>query len=431
MHDAAFLDTADRIGARLCRDAIWSDGRCNWLGWAVEVVGMQWSGVHRAQTSTLYDGTAGIALFLARLSRFTQDRFQRQAAIGALHQALRGSAGIPPPMRCSVYSGAAGIAWAAMEAGTALGDGRMIERGLRDLGEAASAPPDENYVDIIGGSAGTIQLLLEAGRRFTRPGFVDFAAAHAAMLMRTARRTDQGWSWATIQGATGPHLCGYGHGASGIGCALLEMWAATGDEQYRHAGLEAFRYERSHFSPENHNWPDLRDGAGFAPQGHTMFSMAWCHGGPGIGLARLRALEMLDDSESTVADLNAALHSTTASCSNVVFPNSGSLCLCHGLGGNADLLLAASDIYGRRDLRQVAENVGHQAIAQIRTPDLPWPCGVTTGGETPNLMLGLAGIGHFFLRLYDSEQTPSVLLIRPQHAHAGAPEALAAKGTPR
>jgi hypothetical protein len=30
-----------------------------------------------------------------------------------------------------------------------------------------------------------------------------------------------------------------------------------------------------------------------------------------------------------------------------------------------------------------------------------WPCGIS-GGQTPNLMLGLAGIGYFYLRLYDN-----------------------------
>jgi len=32
-----------------------------------------------------------------------------------------------------------------------------------------------------------------------------------------------------------------------------------------------------------------------------------------------------------------------------------------------------------------------------------------SGGETPNLMLGTAGIGYFYLRLYDSAAVPSVL----------------------
>jgi hypothetical protein len=41
--------------------------------------------------------------------------------------------------------------------------------------------------------------------------------------------------------------------------------------------------------------------------------------------------------------------------------------------------------------------------------DEPWPCG-THSGETPNLMLGLAGIGHFLLRLGNPETPPLVAL---------------------
>jgi lantibiotic modifying enzyme len=38
---------------------------------------------------------------------------------------------------------------------------------------------------------------------------------------------------------------------------------------------------------------------------------------------------------------------------------------------------------------------------------------VPGGGETASLMLGLAGIGYFYLRLHDPEGIPSVLIIRP------------------
>lgn len=35
-----FLETADFLGARLCRDAIWAGNRCNWLGAAeIELMG--------------------------------------------------------------------------------------------------------------------------------------------------------------------------------------------------------------------------------------------------------------------------------------------------------------------------------------------------------------------------------------------------------
>ena len=77
MRENMFLETADRIGRRLCRDAVWAGNTCNWLGWALEVVGPTWTPVYKAQNSTIYDGTAGIGLFLARLYQFTRDAQQR------------------------------------------------------------------------------------------------------------------------------------------------------------------------------------------------------------------------------------------------------------------------------------------------------------------------------------------------------------------
>jgi lantibiotic modifying enzyme len=66
---ARFLNAAERIGWRLCRDAVWSNGRCSWLGWAMEPHAGQWkTTVFRAVGSTLYEGASGIGLFLARLA---------------------------------------------------------------------------------------------------------------------------------------------------------------------------------------------------------------------------------------------------------------------------------------------------------------------------------------------------------------------------
>ena len=83
-----FLDAAERIGCRLCRDAVWSNGRCSWLGWAMEVHAGQWTTAFHALGSNLYEGTSGIGLFLARLANITGDPIVRVTAEGALAQAL-------------------------------------------------------------------------------------------------------------------------------------------------------------------------------------------------------------------------------------------------------------------------------------------------------------------------------------------------------
>ena len=71
----------------------------------------------------------------------------------------------------------------------------------------------------------------------------------------------------------------------------------------------------------------------------------------------------------------------------------------------------AADAFGEERYRAVAEAIGDRGIQSVHLNRNPWPCGVLSGGETPNLMLGTAGIGYFYLRLYDSSAVPSVLLM--------------------
>ena len=85
--------------------------------------------------------------------------------------------------------------------------------------------------------------------------------------------------------------------------------------------------------------------------------------------------------------------------------------LCHGLAGNADVLLEGYKVLGQEwesaDLP--AFGVAKFGIETYAKTGLQWPCG-THGGTTPGMLLGLAGIGYFYLRLY-SPTTPSILIL--------------------
>src|ERR1019366_10367900 len=65
-----YLEVAERIGARLCRDALWSRGRCNWTA---DRAGGRTT-VHASAGPLVYDGTAGIGLSLWRLAEGTGER---------------------------------------------------------------------------------------------------------------------------------------------------------------------------------------------------------------------------------------------------------------------------------------------------------------------------------------------------------------------
>lgn len=85
--------------------------------------------------------------------------------------------------------------------------------------------------------------------------------------------------------------------------------------------------------------------------------------------------------------------------------------LCHGAAGNTELFVYASKVLGNADYKSFADQIGQIGIQEFQKNNMPWACGVLNGGETPGLMLGLAGIGYFYLRLHDPLLTPPIIII--------------------
>jgi len=210
---------------------------------------------------------------------------------------------------------------------------------------------------------------------------------------------------------------GFAHGASGIAWALLELHAVTGTERYLETAQEALVYERSGFNAQEGNWPDLRETPVDGEPREPGWMMAWCHGAPGIGLARLRAQRLLDDPACREEAL-AAIRSTTQAAEQALDSPYSNYSLCHGLGSYGELLLLAADELGDARPRELAERIGRHGIDAFERERIPWPGGTTGGGDAPGLLLGNAGIGHFLLRLADPS-VPSVLLVTPEAV--GAP----------
>ena len=407
---SSYLDVANAIAEHLCETAVEHEGRIAWLGSDQDGDGDDLSDfTYSTIGPNLYEGTIGIALFLAEMYKRTGNHSFKATADGAVEYTLANWARMETHFRFSLYVGSLGAAYALARVGDLTHRDDFLEQARRVLEELGADPADDALLDVISGAAGAITPLLGLAQRFRLDSLTALAMRLGERILRKAKRSDVGWSW--DEAATGfetpRDLTGFGHGAAGIGWSLLELYSFCGDKRFLEAASQAFRYERSLFLPDRDNWPDFRFDDGVVEPAAA--GIAWCLGSPGIGLGRVRAMEIHHDA-GYEPEIRAALRSVEnalASCANI---GSDDFSLCHGWPGIAEFLLDAARATGDTHARDLAVRIADEGMAENASTQ-NWHCGLVLG-TSPSLMLGLAGIGYFYLRLADPT-VPSVLLVRP------------------
>jgi hypothetical protein len=413
----AFLDAAHDIGMSLADTAIWVDERCTWIGAEGPLDPRLPEGgppPFAPLGGDLYSGTGGVALFMAELATATGNPKFATTAVGAAHHALsRADAGVMDSR--GLYVGALGAALGAVYAGVRLGEGSLVEKARELVRVLIREPPaSEREPDLVSGLAGEVVALLTVARLLSEVAPGERAITAADALLGNADSGEQGLSWRSRSAKGGPNLLGFSHGAAGVAYALLEAFAATGDPAYRAAALDAFAYERSWFDPIHRNWPALRGARPtITPEAARRLPAVshWCHGAAGVALARIRAYELLGSGEQ-VDEARTALDTTASAIAAAADVRLENFSLCHGLAGDAWVLLEGSANLPDPDPRwsRMADRVAHAGLEVYRSPE-SWLCGTRTHGA-PGLMLGIAGIGLFYLRQSDPA-VPSILLMRP------------------
>ncbi|HEV3050253.1 MAG TPA: lanthionine synthetase LanC family protein, partial [Longimicrobium sp.] len=309
------LDAALRIGRRIAATAQWQGDACTW-----QIMSPDRSepGLRRAAAAiaggAVYEGTAGIALFLAELAAVTGDEEAARAALGAVRYSIQDAA-TQHDAAFGYHSGRVGIAYAVARVGELLNRPELYAEAEAILRPLVGNETRDYGMDVIAGAGGAIPALLQLARHVDPELAMGMARRLGDHLLASAAREPEGFSWPTMRGSSIRNLCGYAHGAAGMGHGLLELYAATGAGEYRYAAEQAFLYERNFYSPQDGNWPDLRHtelgeyqfegriddlrdrlrGGDTLPTPSLHYMSAWCHGGPGIGLTRLRAWQLTRD----------------------------------------------------------------------------------------------------------------------------------------
>jgi lantibiotic modifying enzyme len=419
--DAA-LDAADTLAGSALVDG-------DEVRWVAEVVTGLRDGVailgHGDVGTTLYDGSAGIALALAAAARSAQggrpDAAPRLAAIAApaARTALAGIGTRTAPR--GLFDGGTGVALAALRVGLLLSDADLVDRAAAAARDAAGdlvadvrRPGADPEPDLIGGVAGDVLGLLQVGRIVGDPGFLVAAREAAGFLAEAAVPQTWGGAWRTgAARADGPPLLGFSHGAAGIALALEEVAQQVDDARLRQAAREGIEYERGWYDPDAVNWPDLRqEGVDDNAAGALR---AWCHGALGIGIARMRTAvltgEPLALAEASGA-LQAARDEVVAAGSALHAGQARDVTPCHGLAGAVEVFLVAARAFDEPAHARAASRAATLLVA-MREAAGTWPCGLPGAGEVPGLMTGVAGVVLTLLRATNAGTLATPLLPGP------------------
>jgi type 2 lantibiotic biosynthesis protein LanM len=394
------LELAQAVGDRLAALALHGENDAAWLGLTLRDEN-HWS--FAPAELDLYDGLPGIILFLAHLGAVTGEARYTALAQAALNTVRAQIARSGAALAIGAFAGYGGLLYLFARLSVLWEQPQLLQEVEMLLERLPSRIEADTQFDIISGSAGCLVALLSFADRTHSERAMELARLCGQHLVQHARPQAEGVGWVTLPGS--PPLTGFSHGVAGIAHALLELWARTGDEVFRTTACAGLTYERSLFSTQAGNWPDLRcfeTDPKAAPDKEPQCAVAWCHGAPGIGLARLCALRHLND-PLLLEEIEAAVKATLERGLD-----SGHS-LCHGGMGNLELVWMAQ--------RRLPERFGQLPVGMAVAGMVEsirqngWLCGNPLNVESPGLMTGIAGIGYGLLHLAVPEQVPSVLTL--------------------
>ena len=398
-----FLSAARAIGDRLEQLALGSDECASWIGLSCSADGY-WSLV--SSGVDLYSGIPGIALFLAHLGALTEEaRYTTlaQSALATLRLQVKQNQSWLSSI--GAFDGWGGVIYTLTHLGMLWDRHELLTEATAIVDRLSDDIERDQHYDLMSGTAGCIGSLISLNHCAPSPRIRDIATQCGDWLIACAQPMQRGLGWPFSSPSKRP-LAGFSHGAAGIAWALLKLAAITAEPRFSKAALSALDYERSLYSVDAGNWLDLRYDDDQSDQTHQLpkFMTAWCHGAPGIGLARLETLPYLDD-EIVRGEIDSALRTTLREGFGY---NHG---LCHGDLGNLELLMQASQTPAYSEWQSHRDRVAAHILESIKQDG--WLCGNPLRVESPGLMTGLAGMGYALLRLAAPTLVPSVLALAP------------------
>lgn len=338
----------------------------------------------------LYDGLAGIGLFLAQLAYEMNDNYFKSLSTKVFDYSYKISNYNKKKYKdISAYTGSGSILYTATYLYLLWEDDKykdIIFEYMDLIDEEIGHSPSHDY---LAGEAGVLLLCLRIYKKFSYKKALLIAKKCGEYLLGLL----------SVDGEIEKLLAGMSHGASGYAWPLLLLGYETGDKRFISIANDLIEYENTLFDKESQNWMDLRshvrDKTG---------SFYWCHGAPGIALARVNMLSLINNQDKKHSILKENLQVAIESTLKKGFYSNH--CLCHGDLGNIDVLLTVARKQKDEGLLKKVVEKGYGVLDQGRK--IGWMNGIDQKSEMYGLMLGLSGIGFELLRIWNNN-IPSIL----------------------
>ncbi len=413
-----YLNAAVEIGEKILNKHIRTDD----LSW--ETLALSGNKIVYQKSENLYSGNSGIAFFFLELYKSTKDdRYLLpllQSAKGIEKHCIRNNTD-----NYSFYTGRMGVIFLFLKLFELTSDDKYLNLSIQLVKTLFKSSITNPVDDLINGKAGTLLGLIHLHSFTKDEQTLSYIEKYTNHLLNKFHFYKSGIYWDRSQRSING-LCGFSHGVSGLAYLFLELGNYFNNPALYQISELAFSYENEYYISTWNNWSDLRNGYHSTEtlqqhkkayqNGEISFfeqakdTTAWCHGAPGIGLARIRAYE-LTNNMAYLDDLKNAVKKTY-DATVTSFNDNVSFTLCHGKGGNAFLFKDAEKVINNsQKYSEWIDNIANKAILSYRR-DLCYKNGFHLDNdlEDISLFMGESGIGYFYLMASSPGKIKSTIL---------------------
>lgn len=366
----------------------------------------------------LYSGDSGTLLFLIEYYKYTKQKKVLQIIIESAEWLLKYCENNQSD-NFSFYTGRTGTIYVLIQAFKLAKKTERIKELVLLLSDLSKRIRIRDY-ELLNGLSGTILGLLHIYAELKDEDVLFQINRLTENLITSVTISEYGYYW-DKKDTTSKPLCGISHGSSGIGLVFLELSKFYNEQLFLKFALKAFEYENHYFDAKENNWPDFRNTyhdsesynslvANYISGNNSIFHApryicAWCHGAPGIGLTRIRALQLYKISEyrNDIHNSGKAILEYNLKYQKV---NDS---LCHGILGNNIFFLELYKATNNVSYLELFINACIMVISKKRK-NKSYCYGTHLPQEDLSLFLGLSGIGLSFLQALNPKNVFSPLL---------------------